>query len=227
MKGKPRTLLTWFGKSERPVAMIASGRTALASGGQISGSGLAMAKMIGSLAISSTIAGLSAPAADRPRKTSAPTSASSSVRASVSTECADFHWSRSVRPVWMTPLRSHMMTWSPRTPIALINSVQAIAAAPAPFTTTRILSELAAGQVAGVDQARRGDDRGAVLVVVEDGDVHPLAQRLLDHEAVGRGNVLEVDSAEARLEQLDRFDEPLRRLRSRPRCRSSRRRRSA
>src|SRR5437763_378984 len=36
----------------------------------------------------------------------------------------------------MTPLRSHMMTWLWRTPIALINSVQAMAAAPAPFTTT-------------------------------------------------------------------------------------------
>ena len=70
--------------------------------------------------------------------------------------------------------------------------------------------ELAPGQVAGVDQAGGGDDRGAVLVVVEDRDVHPLAQRLLDDEAVGRGDVLEVDAAEARLEQRDRVDEPLR-----------------
>ena len=66
------------------------------------------------------------------------------------------------------------------------------------------VAELALGQLAGVDQARGGDDRGAVLVVVEHRNVHPLAQRLLDDEAVGRGNVLEVDAAEARLEQLDR-----------------------
>ena len=72
------------------------------------------------------------------------------------------------------------------------------------------VGKLAAGEVAGVDQARGGDDRGAVLVVVEDRDVHPLAQGLLDDEAVGRGNVLEVDAAEARLEQRDRVDELLR-----------------
>ena len=84
-----------------------------------------------------------------------------------------------------------------------MSSVQAIAAAPAPFTTTWMSPSLRFGQVAGVDQAGRGDDRGAVLVVVEDRDVHPLAQRLLDDEAVGRGDVLEVDPAEARLEQFD------------------------
>ena len=67
--------------------------------------------------------------------------------------------------------------------------------------------ELAPGQVAGVDQAGGGDDRGAVLVVVHDRDVHPLAQGLLDDEAFGRGDVLEVDAAEARLHQRDRVDE--------------------
>ena len=70
--------------------------------------------------------------------------------------------------------------------------------------------ELAVGQVAGVDQAGGGDDRGAVLVVMEHRDVHPLLQRLLDDEAVGRGDVFEVDPAEAGAEQLDSFDEPLR-----------------
>ena len=48
-----------------------------------------------------------------------------------------------------------------------------------------------------------------MLVVVEHRDVHPLPQRLLDHEAVGCGNVLEVDPAEARLEQGDGVDEPV------------------
>ena len=45
MNGKPRTLLTWFGKSLRPVAMIASGATSRARSGRISGVGLASAKM--------------------------------------------------------------------------------------------------------------------------------------------------------------------------------------
>ena len=67
--------------------------------------------------------------------------------------------------------------------------------------------QIAAGEVAGVDQAGGGDDRGAVLVVVEDRDVHPLLQRLLDDEAGGGGDVFQVDPAEARLEQSDRVDE--------------------
>ena len=49
-----------------------------------SGTGFAIAKMIGLGAIAFTISGLSAPAAERPRNTSAPCIASISVRSSVS-----------------------------------------------------------------------------------------------------------------------------------------------
>ena len=38
--------------------------------------------------------------------------------------------------------------------------------------------DVAAGEMQRVDQAGGGDDRGAVLVVVEDRDVHQLAQAL-------------------------------------------------
>ena len=79
-----------------------------------------------------------------------------------------------------------------------------MAAAPAPLTTSFVLSQVAAGQVAGVDQAGGGDDGGAVLVVVEDRDVHQLAQALLDDEALGRLDVLEVDAAEAGAEVAHR-----------------------
>ena len=80
--------------------MMASSRTAETSSGVHSGSGLAMAKMIGFGAIERTISGVSAPLAESPRKTSAPSSASASVRAGVSTACADFHWFMpSVRPL--------------------------------------------------------------------------------------------------------------------------------
>ena len=65
----------------------------------------------------------------------------------------------------------------------------------------------AAGEVAGVDQPGGADDRGAVLVVVHDRDVHALAKGLLDDEAFRGGDVLEVDAAEARLHQSDRLDE--------------------
>ena len=51
---------------------------------------------------------------------------------------------------------------------------------------------------------RRGDDdRGAVLVVVEHRDAHPLAQLRLDLEAFRRLDVLEVDRAERGLERGD------------------------
>ena len=59
------------------------------------------------------------------------------------------------------------------------------------------VAEFAAGEVARVDQARGGDDGGAVLVVVEHRDVHELAQALLDDEALGSLDVFQVDAAEA------------------------------
>ena len=83
MNGKHSTLLTWFGKSERPVAMTASGRAAFATSGMISGSGLASARISGVFAICVSHSGFSTRAADRPRKMSAPGRMSASVRASV------------------------------------------------------------------------------------------------------------------------------------------------
>ncbi len=67
----------------RPVATIASLRTACTSSGRISGVGLASAKMTGLARIVATISGLSTPAAERPRKMSAPFITSASVRCSV------------------------------------------------------------------------------------------------------------------------------------------------
>ena len=58
-----------------------SGRTCFASSGRISGSGLAIARMIGRSAIRATISGVRTPPVDRPRKTSAPAITSASVRA--------------------------------------------------------------------------------------------------------------------------------------------------
>ena len=54
-----------------------------------------------------------------------------------------------------------------------------------------------------VDQRGEDDDRRAVLVVVEDGDVELGAQAALDLEAARRRDVLEVDAAEARRDRLD------------------------
>ena len=53
-----------------------------------------------------------------------------------------------------------------------------------------------------VEQRRTGNDGRPMLVVVKDGDPHRLAERLLDVEAIRCANVLEVDAADGRLEQL-------------------------
>ncbi len=65
------------------MATIASGRAASATSYAISGSGFASAKMIGLGAIVFTISGVTAPPLESPKNTSAPASASASVRASV------------------------------------------------------------------------------------------------------------------------------------------------
>jgi len=53
------------------------------------------------------------------------------------------------------------------------------------------------------------DDRGAMLVVVEDGNFHPLAQLALDVEALRRLDVLKVDAAEGRLQRRDVLDQAI------------------
>ena len=72
--------------------MMASGRTSLIASGMISGSGFAMAKMIGFSAIEATIFLSTASFTDRPKKTSAPFIASARLRCLVATAWPDFHW---------------------------------------------------------------------------------------------------------------------------------------
>ena len=63
--------------------MMQSGRAALAISGLISGSGLASAKIKGLVPMLLTISALTTPGAEHPKKTSAPTMASASVRSEV------------------------------------------------------------------------------------------------------------------------------------------------
>ena len=81
--------------------------------------------------------------------------------------------------------------------------MQAMPAAPAPTITTETSSGRLPTTLQRVQERRQHDDGGAVLVVVEDGDVELLAQPPLDLEAARRGDVLEVDAAEARRDRLD------------------------
>src|SRR5215468_5784841 len=96
----------------------------------------------------------------------------------------------------MTPWVSQRMAWSVGRPMVLISSMQAIEPAP--------------GEVERVEQARERDDGRAVLVVVEHRDVEQLAQALLDDEAFGRLDVLQVDAAPALPQNLDGADELVR-----------------
>src|ERR1700733_6137968 len=59
----------------------------------------------------------------------------------------------------------------------------------------RVLN-VAPGQMHGVDHPRGGDDRGAVLIVMKDGNVHHLAQALFDVEALRRLDILEINAPE-------------------------------
>ena len=66
-----------------------------------------------------------------------------------------------------------------------------------------------AGNVGVVDEPGHGDDRGAPLVVVEDGDVELGVEDALNLEAGGGGDVLEVDAAIHRGEGADGLDDAL------------------
>src|SRR5690606_17811432 len=70
--------------------------------------------------------------------------------------------------------------------------------------------QLLADDVAGVDQAGGRDDGGAVLVVVEDGNVQQVLQLGFDLEAFGGLDVLQIDAAPGVADVLDHGDELVR-----------------
>ena len=85
-----------------------------------------------------------------------------------------------------------------------------MAAAPAPETTTLDLVDLLANDLQAVEHGGTGNDRGAVLVIVEDRNVHPRLELLLDVEALRRLDIFEVDTAERRLEGGNHVDQLVR-----------------
>ena len=88
-------------------------------------------------------------------------------------------------------------------PRSTIRSRQASAAAPAPRHDQLAFLDVLADDFQAVQDRGADDDRGAVLVVVEDRDLHPLAQLALDVEAFRRLDVFQVDAAEGRLQRGD------------------------
>ena len=75
MPGKATTLLTWLGKSLRPVPTTLA-PAAFAASGRISGTGFAMANKMESLFMEETISGVTILGAETPIKISAPLKAS-------------------------------------------------------------------------------------------------------------------------------------------------------
>ena len=49
-----------------------------------------------------------------------------------------------------------------------------------------------------------------MLVIVKDRDVHPLFQSLFNDEAIGCGNVFQIDAAKSRFKQFNCVNEALR-----------------
>ena len=66
---------------------------------------------------------------------------------------------------------------------------------------------LLANHLQGVGEAGQGDHGGAVLVVVEDGNVALLLQLALDLEAAGRGDILQIHAAKAAGDVIDGLHE--------------------
>ena len=99
-------------------------------------------------------------------------------------------------------------------------------AAPTPAMTTLEVAHLLVDDLERVLERGQHHDRGAVLVVVEDGDVEQLLEPLLDLEARRRGDVLEVDAAEGRGDAHDGLDDLVGVLGRRGRSGSRRRRRT-
>ena len=164
--------------------------------------------MIGLARIVATISGLSTPAADRPRKMSAPsiTSAERAVRGLL----------REDDLVLVHQLDAALVDHAGQVGdpdvlarhAELDQQAQAGERGRAGARGDELdLIDLLAADLQRVQHAGADDDGGAVLVVVEDRDLHPLAQRALDVEAVRRLDVLEVDAAEGRLERGDHVDQ--------------------
>ena len=107
----------------------------------------------------------------------------------------------------MTPRVSHRMTLSRGIPNAFRRLHAGYACRSRPIDDKGGRADVPTGELERIDQPGRGNDGGAVLIIVEHGNVHQVAQATLDHETVGRANILEVDSAKRLTQMPDAFDE--------------------
>jgi hypothetical protein len=159
--------------------------------------------MIGRGAMRATISGVSTPGPDRPRKRSAPSITSARVRGwspwAYSAFCAVISFRghggqgppdrRARRFRADAQLQQHVEAGDPRRPAAGGDDLDPV--------------EPLARHMQRIGGRSADDDGGAVLVVVEDGDVHALAAQLFDDEAVGGLDVFQVDGAEGGFQRAD------------------------
>ncbi len=209
MNGNPSTLFTWLGKSLRPVATKASGRTRRASSYPISGSGFARAKMMGV-----GRHGFQHLTADGPTDRDAD-------------EGVCVHQGVGQCP----PIGGAGELGLDRCQVVspVVDDTAGVAQQHVLRLHTEMTEEAGAGDPGGpgaaehhaclldpsvrdlecVEEGGGTDDRRAVLVVVEDGDLQALAEGLLDHETVGGLDVLQVYPADRRLQQAAELDDVL------------------
>ena len=57
----------------------------------------------------------------------------------------------------------------------------------------------------GVDQSRGSDNSGAMLVIMEDRDIHFLAQALFNNKTFRRANIFQINAAKRRTKQTNRI----------------------
>jgi hypothetical protein len=89
-------------------------------------------------------------------------------------------------------------------------SSRMIAEPAAPRRRTKRTAAMSCPPTAALDQRRQHDDRGAVLIIVEDRNLQLGAEPLLDLEAARRRDVLQVDSAVHRGDRLHDLDDLVR-----------------
>ena len=161
--------------------------------------------MIGFGAIERIISSVNAPFADKPNTASAPAMASASVRAVGLRRMGRFPL---VHALGAAPVDHALGVAQDDVVGRKAHRLEELGAGDAggagAVDHELRLGHVAAGQMQRVDQPRGGDDRGAVLIVMEDRNVHQLAQALLDDEALGRLDVLQIDAAERRPEIANR-----------------------
>ena len=83
----------------------------------------------------------------------------------------------------------------------------AMPAAPAPEVTTRISSSFSVCELQRVEEGGQDDDGRTVLIVVKDRDVAFLLEPAFDLKAARRGDIFQVDAAEAARQERYRFDD--------------------